>query len=77
MDQKARRTAVSLLSTALLVMKKRAAPMQPARMGVTAQATKTWVTPCQPQLTSSMPMLAAAVPMSPPTMAWVVETGIP
>lgn len=45
--------------------------------GATAQAANTCERPVHPQFTFRIPMDALAVPISPPTMACVVEMGMP
>lgn len=67
--------------TPYLVARKMMAANAADRKGAMIQARKTWTTPelmfPPHQITPSAPTRATPIPMTPPMMEWVVETGRP
>jgi len=67
--------------TPYLVMRKTMEPNAPARRGANTQARNTWTTPelmLPPhQWMPSAPTAAIPIPMTPPMIECVVDTGIP
>jgi len=77
MEKKALFTALRFIRINFFVKRNKTYPIHPEIRGAITHAAKICETPCHPQLTFSMPMLAVAAPTKPPIRECVVDTGRP